>query len=576
MTDFRVSCTVRFANGAPAPNIDVTVAESGHEDYRPGRTGPDGRIDAFLRKKRRIRILFWDVDDAFDNPRFTLTFDGGSGRRFRAGDASAVTLPDYFGPDEAAAVPTLVAGSPALAADAKIAPLIGANAPGYAYMVRRDGSPWLDVSRGLSVVASPTERARAMSRHTILHLASMSKSIAAAALAGMLDDWTALTASVAQIDDGTAPSTTLVLVRRFLFWRRRRTITVPTVLAPLFFSDEAANFWTQGLLARLPAGVRDDLNSVITGQWSVESAPVAAMPGYVGLMRRALRGDKAPAFDSPFLPLIRDRLVAGAKIGADMDSVTLSDLLCHRTNLASYDWTKVPAWEAAQVQPSEPADGSLAVCDYWGQTRLLLRRDAVVGGNTYLNENFVILTTVIEACTEELYDNYVKRRLFFDPRFAHIRRHVADPGKGARYYSGVPWTGGELLPDYSGWPASGGHYASVSQLTDWLHVLYSREPVAGAAGGTAPLISAAAHDQLFTTGALFSAGNFDRPSATTLGYSKNGGAGPNGGKVNGKMGIYVSGSGAVYTIALVMNGSPGADPPFDTTVGELAGKSFWT
>ncbi len=377
---------------------------------------------------------------------------------------------------------------------------------------------------------------------------------------------------VAQIAAGTAPTVSLDLIRRTGIFASRRTVEVPQVLLPLFSNVQLViRLRNENLLAGLPTSLRDDLTGIAAGTLRAAHA-VPAPPGYFELIRLVLRGDTVATFDSAFLPLIRERLGTGS-IGAGIDTLKVSDLVCHRTNLDGFDPNRVTAAEAAGVNVTQPPDGAAATFDYWEFTRLLLRRDSGPSRG-YQNNNYTVLTTVIETIAGEPFDVYLNRRLFFDPRFDRIRRRVTHPEDGARYYSGM--TGGVLYPDYSAWPGNGGHYASSSQLTDWLNVLYSRAAVASVTGGTAPLISADAHERLFTVAGYFSTANIETPVAGTRGYPKNGGTAILGGDVNGKMGIYVSASGAVYTVAFLANGSVDAEKPFNATVNALATSADWT
>ena len=300
-----------------------------------------------------------------------------------------------------------------------------------------------------------------------------------------------------------------------------------------------------------------------------------APPGYFGLLRRVLDHVAVPHYTDPFLPLIRGRLGAGATIGVGVDTITIADLLTHHTDLTSRALNPAlhSAAEIAAVAPAEP-NGGLARNDYWGFVKLLLAEPCNrVANINYGNNNYTVLTTVIEACTDTTFDDYVTRRLFFDPRFSRIRRRVVDPALGALYYSGTApnWTGGLPLCDYSNWPGNGGFYATANQLTDWLHTLYKRTPVAGVSGN-APLISATGHSSLFgpTTG-FFSLGivNRDGPPDAAKRYQHNGGTGVNGASVNGNLAIVVTPSGSVYSALFVANGNVGADPPFEAAVRKL-------
>jgi CubicO group peptidase (beta-lactamase class C family) len=327
----------------------------------------------------------------------------------------------------------------------------------------------------------------------------------------------------------------------------------------------------------LPAGTSDSVGAALrafaNGNATVVTPPIVP-PGHFGLLRRVLAGENVPDYADPFLPLIRDRLGAGATIGAQVDTITLHDLLTHWTGFAENPAGPLTPEEQASLATDQPMDG-LATIDYWAFVRLLLRDDVVRPANPgvfYKNSNFTILTTIIEACTDTTFDDYVTRRLFADERFRHVRRRVVDRDRDAFYYSGSPpnWAGGVRFSDYSNWPGNGGFYATANQLTDWLHALYTGEVVAGAIE-SAPLISVAGRSKLFDTTGYFSLGISNRggPAASSQRYQHNGGTGGNGGSVNGNVAIIVSPAGPVFTALFVANGSVGADPPWDAVVSAV-------
>ena len=552
MTDIRISMRVRFASGQDAANLPVQVIEVGVTTYDVGKTRSDGTIDAFLRRRRQIRILWFAFDDPTDRPQLRVVISDPAGHSVQTPPLPIFVLPPEF--------------NPSASASQALRPLVDANAPGYVFLVRKDGAVWADATRGLARANAPGVIAQDMANDTIVHLASMSKPITATALVAMIDDWRNMRDAVAAMGSPGAPTQILRL--------GPLEIAVPSVLVPLFSDRSRAAAFLHGTwLAQVHPKARYALDAFANHGGTISPQPVAP-PGYFGLLRRVIDQVAVPDDADPFLPLIRARLDPAATIGAGVDLITIGDLLTHRTDLASrpLNATLHTAAEIAAVAPSEPV-GGLATNDYWGFVKLLLREPCNRQPNSnYGNNNFTVLTTVIEACTDTTFDDYVTRRLFFDDRFNRIRRRVVDPSQGALYYQGTApnWTGGVLLSDYSNWPGNGGFYATANQLTDWLHALYTRAPVAGVSGN-APLISAAGLSKLFDTTAFFCLGIANRlgPPDAAKRYQHNGGTGPNGGSVAGNLAIIVTPSGSVYSALFVANGNVGADPPFEAAVSKL-------
>src|SRR5216684_261530 len=552
MTDIRISMRVRFASGQDAANLPVQVIEVGVTTYDVGKTRSDGTIDAFLRRRRQIRILWFAFDDPTDRPQLRVVISDPAGHSVQTPPLPIFVLPPEF--------------NPSASASQALRPLVDANAPGYVFLVRKDGAVWADATRGLARANAPGVIAQDMANDTIVHLASMSKPITATALVAMIDDWRNMRDAVVAMGSPGAPTQILRL--------GPLEIAVPSVLVPLFSDRSRAAAFLHGTwLAQVHPKVRYALDAFANHGGTISPQPVAP-PGYFGLLRRVIDHVAVPDDADPFLPLIRARLDPAATIGAGVDLITIGDLLTHRTDLASrpLNATLHTAAEIAAVAPSEPV-GGLATNDYWGFVKLLLREPCNRQPNSnYGNNNFTVLTTVIEACTDATFDDYVTRRLFFDDRFNRIRRRVVDPSQGALYYQGTApnWTGGVLLSDYSNWPGNGGFYATANQLTDWLHALYTRAPVAGVSGN-APLISAAGLSKLFDTTAFFCLGIANRlgPPDAAKRYQHNGGTGPNGGSVAGNLAIIVTPSGSVYSSLFVANGNVGADPPFEAAVSKL-------
>lgn len=568
MADIRLVLQVRFANGQHAAFLDVRATEGGRS-YALGKTGADGRINRILRPRRKLL----GIDDPADNPTLQVTVSDLDGR-----SASRAVPPTPFPPpvfvlpptlsppaDEAPTVPAGAAGSPSAVADQALRPLVSPNAPGHVLLVRRDGAPWADATRGLARVAAPGVSARAMTNDTIVHLASMSKPVTATAVVALLEDWVEMRDAVAAIGTPGTPTVQLSVSIPGRPQTDRRTLQVPRVLAPLFSDRMRARSFVDGAW---PQQVGPDLRAALSYfvHGGLVSPRPAIPPGHLGLLRRVFDGVAVPTFGSPFLPLIRDRLGAGQTIGAGVAAITIGDLLRHGTNISSF---------AIASTGAEPA-GGVAQVDYWAELRQLLAlpcNRTAPPNRSYANHNYTLLTAVVDACTDMRFDDYLTQRLFLDPRFNRIRRRVVEPALGALYYQGTTpnWTGGAQYPDYSNWPGNGGLFATANQLTDWMHALYTREPVAQVSGAR-PLLSTAGIDRLFGATGYFSGGIPSRPAPPVTAqrrYQHNGGTSVAGGDVNGNVAIVIGPSGSVYTALYVANGRLGADPPFEAAVGVL-------
>ncbi len=579
MGDVRIKLHVWFANGHDAGGLDVRVDEVGGSSYQVGKTGADGKIDAFVRARRRRHAFGHDFEDPFDHPTLNIHLSDQAGHAINTPDVQTFVLPPWFDPPPPADGPTdpvLTAGSPSALADAAIRPLVEPNAPGYIFLVRKDGTEWVNATRGFARAPLPGISARAMTNDTIINLASMSKPITATAVVAMIDDWTAIRDAVAAIGTPGAPTQHIQVVRQRLISQSRLDVDVPQVLAPLFASRPLAAQFLPLLPASVSAAVRNALRLLANDITTFVSPVPATPPGYAGLLRRVLQGVAVPAFAAPFLPLIQAGLRSGTTPGAGVNLISIANLLTHNTTLKRNDPSDLnpalhTAAEIASVGKSEPA-GGLASFDYWGFVSLLVREPGGTAGQQYHNNNYTVLTTVVEACTETTFDNYVTRRLFSDPRFNCIRRRVVDPNREAFYHRGTPpnWSGGVRLADYSNWPGNGGFYATANQLTDWLHALYTREVVTGLAQN-APLISAAGFASLFGVNAFFSLGIGTRfgPAAALNRFQHNGGTSVGGGDVNGNLAIIDSPSHTIYTAFFVANGTILADPPFEAAVASL-------
>lgn len=579
MANIRISARVLFADGQAAPFFNVTVIEPGVRRYEVGLTGADGTIEAVLRPRRRYNIFGFWIEDWFDQPALRVLITDYDGHSFEAPAAPVILLPHEFDiqPDEAPTDPAPAAGSASAQADAVLDAQVTPNAPGHVFLIRRDGAVWVDATQGLARVARAGLSARAMTNDTIVHLASMSKPITATAFVAMLDDWAAIRDAVAALGTVGAPTQKVRLLYRLWIFRVYREYDVPTVLLPLFTDRERArSFLDAGLPPAVGANIRTALEHFVAG-WRVVSPMPAVAPGHFGLLRRVLDGVAVPNYADPFLPLIAARLALGGSVGTNVDTITLDDLLRHRTDLTSRSPNPAlhTAAEIAAVQSTEP-EGGLATDPYWAWLRLLLAEPAnQVGFTDYGNNNFRVLTAVIEACADTTFDDYVTRRLFFDDRFSRIRRRVVEPGMGALYYNGTApnWTRGGLLSDYSNFGGHGGFYGTANQITDWLTALYTGETVARV-GGDAPLISAIGLTNLFDTVGYFSLGITNRagPASAATRFQHNGGTGNAVGAINGNLAIVVTPSGVVHAALFVANGNVAADPPFEGAIAALT----WT
>ena len=590
MTDLKLNLRLLRDDGQYCSLIDVRVIERRNAAVGGDRTYDVKQTDAFgvindvvlrpLQGPSDLPVLDARISDSFGN---TYTTE----RHLRVTvDLQTIWLPESFNMpvDQPATDPAPAPDSPSDAIDRGVRDYAEAHAPGYVFMIRKDGAPFADATRGFARVAGP---ARAMTNNTIVHLASMSKPITATALVAMIDDWTAIRDAVAAIGQPGADMTGLTLAVPGPLKHQRpilHGVEVPAVLAPMFVdSATAASFLGGPLPESVGDAVRQGLQQVAQG--ALASPPPVVPPGHLGLLRRVLHGVAVPDYSSPFLPLIRARLEGRlSKKGAiapGVEKTTIEQLLIHQTvfvNADGSDRQLDPSLHSPQaiaaVQSSEPS-GGLATYDYWGFMRLLLSEPYYhTAFRHYSNHNYTLLTMVIEACTETSFDHYVTQRLFADPRFSHIRRRVVEPNLGALYYQGSRpnWTGGVLFSDYSNWPGNGGFYATASELTDWMHALFAGLTLTGN-GDDAPLITATGLSNLFGTRAFFSGGiatRDDGPAATRICFQHNGGTGGNGGSVNGNLAIFVPPDGAVYSALFVANGNLDADRAFTQALRYLA------
>lgn len=551
MADIRLVLEVKYITGRDGAFLDVRAREPGR-DYDLGKTGADGRISRTVRPRRKK----FGIDDPTDNPTLQVTVSDLDGHSATMAVSTLAAAPPFI-------LPAAFSPSPSDLADQALLPLVPPNAPGLVFLVRKNGAPWASATRGLARVAAPGVAAQAMTNDTILHLASMAKPVTATAVVALLEDWAEMRDTVAAIGTPGAPTVRLTVSLPLGPPSAVRRLDVPRVLAPLFSDRTRARSFVDGAWPpQVGADIRTALD--IFAQGAQVTPRPAVPPGCFGLLRRVFDGVAVPAFADPFLPLIRDRLGSNLTVGAGVAAITIGDLLTHRTNLRDL------AFASAANEPA----GGVAQVDYWAELRqLLVQAGSRTPDRRYSNHNYTALTAVIDACTEIRFDDYLTQRLFLDRRFGRIRRRVVAPALGALYYRGTApnWTGGVQHPDYGNWPGNGGLYATANQLTDWAHALFTRQPVAQVLGDR-PLVSVAGIDRLFGVTGYFSGGVPSQPAppvAAQTRYQHNGGTSVAGGDVNGNLAVVIGPSGSVYTALYVVNGSFGADPPFEAAVDVL-------
>lgn len=519
---------IRYSNGLRAEFVKVQGV--------PGSPGPLG----LPRTGSRLRI-----SDVFGN---SVETDYYPGRQ--------VVLPPVFDPLPAqpASNPQPLPNTAAMFADTAAMAEIKQQAPGHVLVIRRNGKAWIDISRGYARVDEPGVSARAMTADTIISIASMSKPVTATAVVAMMDDWAKLRAEVQTIGLRGAPRAELRVRTGGVF----ATIDVPTVLVPLFSDRARAQAVIgSGLPPRTPDRVRRALDAFVAGTLTVRQ-PLEAPPGFFGLLKRVVLG-QAPGYDLPVLPLIRERLGQG-----NYDPVaatrTVAQFLLHSAGFTDNGLDRTY---------SEPAGGR-ATFDYWGLVRTAMTRPPGPAVRSYFNVNYDVLTCVVEACTETSFDDYLRGRLFHDPRFDCIRRRVVDTPTCALYYAGTgpAFANGVVFSDYTDWTGDGGLYVTGRQFTDWLHALFAGEPLAQRGRPAAPLVSAEGHEALFGASQFFcgdTAQRFTKLTPTTRRYQHNGGVG----RLNGNIAIIVAKGGTIYTGFYAANSDLAADDPWNAVVDAL-------
>jgi CubicO group peptidase (beta-lactamase class C family) len=581
---------VRFDDGSNAAGLNVRVHENFGGDFDCGVTNGEGIAERDLREVHKIRVpnnplIPWgpsrEIDDPLDHPTFQVTVADVLGQSNSTGphpDAAVrdlrIRLPRSF-----------QKLSPHSIADIKLSPMLDNKAPGRVFYMRKNGVEWANACKGQARLTRPGEPGRVMTNNTIIHIASMSKPICATAIVAMIDDWTAIQAALANPDLAPTQQVRFAPALGVRLGGRQRLLTradVPAFLAPLFRTRKVAKgFLDEGLLNGIPGNGAEILRAFAASTGVAATPARPTPPGHVGLLRRLLRGTPPPNLNTPFLPLVQGRLddIAGqvggtTVIGANIAAITLGQLLRHTSTIVNGinnnpALRNLPGFNEARVD--EPIDGSAARFNLWAYLLMLLRQDANAGGG-YKNDNYTCLGGVIEACTETSYDDYVETRLLMDGRFDRIRRRVVNQAASALYYQGGPpfWTTGNPLPDYRGFSAAGGFYATGVQMTDWLHALVTRANVDQVLGA-APLVSTNGVALLFDTTGVFSGGNIQTLGAgsSIRSYPHNGGTGVGSGSINGKMAVFRGPGGDTHTAFMAGNGNFDAEPPFNQTIDAL-------
>ena len=547
MTDIRLTFKVRYAEGMPARGLRVLATDQAADGLKPydlGVTDGNGRIDKTLRLRKRQRVDSRLVDNLRGRPVFDITVSDRAGNSVTR-RKTPIVLPAEFSPSAIAA---------------RLLTAWDANAPGQVLLIRRNNEDWVDATRGAASIGSIRALDRPMTRDTIMHLASMTKPVTATAVAAMIDDWKALHSAV------HSPNGDLYRVRI-----GTRSVEVPACLAALFSDRQQAALFVDGPWpTTVPSEFVTALRLFVQGPLTVRSAPEAP-PGYYGLLKRVLRDDPVPDFDSKFLPLIRERL-GDSPIGGGVDQITITNLMRHFTGLVGKPTANLHTQAELQaIQDTQPLGGA-ATFPLWPWMRLVLGETVPAATRVYTNNNYIVLTAVIEACTETTYADYSIRRLFADPRFSTIRRNVADSLRSAKYYSGarLNFTGGWYLSDYTAFPGHGGLYVTAPQFLDWLHALYTKEPVT-VPGGIAPLLSDSSHRELLEGAryAFVGTGPVFHPEEPKHRFEVAGGTNVNGAAVNGKFAIIPADSGALFTVFYCANGSLDAAGPFNALRDKL-------
>jgi CubicO group peptidase (beta-lactamase class C family) len=426
--------------------------------------------------------------------------------------------------------------------------------PGCVFMVRRDGEPLVSLGVGyarLPTAAQPNDGdPLPMSENSVVHIASMSKSITAAAVLALFDDWAVMFDQLHALPPAPDHLPT-----------HAELAQLPAVLLPIFGNTWLARRITaENLQSRFPQGWRALIEQAAMA--SPASGPQFSYPLQQGLLLNVLRGAPAPANAwrpadamTIYVDLMDRRLQQeAARLGmvldyaAELHLLPISQFLRHDSGLREETLDDGPE--------SEPVDGGLAIYDLWRRLISVLKDGGAFGGDAYKNSNYTALGALIEAMTELKYVDWVRYRVLNDTRFSLLGRRGEPDMLAAKYY-GADFAGsaGVFHSDYTNWSGNGGWYATAAQITDWMHVLYTGAPY-GHAG--APIVSANARSWLFG-GEAFGPQRpvTDASGRTYTCYEHNGGATVGGGATNGCMGIIAPNDAGkpVYTAFLLANGA---------------------
>jgi len=443
--------------------------------------------------------------------------------------------------------------------------------PGCVFMVRRDGQPFVSVAAGWARMPTgapgsvTVDDHLPMSEETVVHIASMAKSICAVAVAALMDDWNNLFERLRHLPAPPTANPPAMI----------DPDTVPAAIRPLFEQPRLAMRIDGELMPRIPPRWRPWVVASANRPQAASIPPRHTYPFAAGLLISVLRlWDKlTPA--TPVLRLMHRRLVMEAHVAgltvvsrADTNLLTLMDLLRHESGLREED--------ATDGNAAEPADG-LASYPLWPRVINVLN-DGRIQAAGYRNVNFSILGAVIEAVTEQRYTDWVRFRVLGDAtRFPAIERRAVPRALAAKYYPdgfatlANPAATGVFHPDYTNWSANGGFYVTASEFTDWMYAVYAGLPVRG---GT-PIVSGGGRTLLFGADPIFSGGNrlsmVNTAGTAYYGFEKNGGTGVAGGSTNGNLKIFTPqhAGGPVYTAFVLMNGAAAAERFFDPLFAEL-------
>ena len=375
--------------------------------------------------------------------------------------------------------------------------------PGCVYYVSRNGKPYADGSFGMARMANATDGALTMSSEALVHIASVGKLICGVAVLRMFEEWNAILAN-SSVDSH---------------------------------------------------GVRHYLGSIA--------------PADASFVAKVIANGATLTLDSAMFPLLAGFLdtgllasYSGSYPGAGVATVTLRQLLSHNSGLANdYLNADLGGASRASVDYEPPGEGSSHV-NLAKTVAALLRRGAGFG-NAYNNQNYNVLSAILQAVTGMHFTVWAKRRIFPvapNAQFADIARYVIDPARSARYYlrNGAGFEVGVHHPDYSDFGGAGGWYVSARAICEWLDAVMQRTLFNGH-----PIL--ANPDLLLTD--LLGVGAY--PLSRLQGFDKNGGTSPGGGSTNCRI-VYLRGYGSERVCAFALaNADIDANPLLDAGLEAL-------